>query len=97
MLDFNQDSAKTVVRRKYEDSIGKTRLDRVKSVSTTERGVWHVPVPCHTQELFNRYMQSLELQSVEEWSSQLDEAEEEMAIEAIEEVEMPALPANVDW
>ncbi|MBQ3770175.1 MAG: hypothetical protein II866_14445 [Prevotella sp.] len=37
MLDFNQDSAKTVVRRKYEDSIGKTRLDRVKSVSTTER------------------------------------------------------------
>lgn len=48
------------------------------------------------QELFNRYMQSLELQSVEEWSSQLDEAEEEMAIEAIEEAEMPALPANVD-
>ena len=41
-------------------------------------------------------MQSLELQSVEEWSSQLDEAEEEMAIEAIEEAEMPALPANVD-
>ena len=32
MLDFNQDSAKTVVRRKYEDSMGKTRLDRVKSV-----------------------------------------------------------------
>lgn len=48
------------------------------------------------QELFNRYMQSLELQSVEEWSSQLDEAEEEMAIEAIEEVEIPTLPANVD-
>jgi hypothetical protein len=48
------------------------------------------------QELFNRYMQSLELQSVEEWSSQLDEAEEEMAIEAIEEAEIPALPANVD-
>lgn len=48
------------------------------------------------QELFNRYMQSLELKSVEEWSSQLDEAEEEMAIEAIEEAEMPALPANVD-
>lgn len=48
------------------------------------------------QELFNRYMQSLELQSVEEWNSQLDEVEEEMNVDVIEDAEIPALPANVD-
>ena len=41
-------------------------------------------------------MQSLELQSVEDWSSQLDEAEEKMATDVIEEPEIPVIPANVD-
>ena len=41
-------------------------------------------------------MQSLELQSVEEWNSQLDEVEEEMNVDVIEDAEIPALPANVD-
>ena len=48
------------------------------------------------QELFNRYMQSLELQSVEDWSSQLDEAEDELATDVIEGPEIPVIPANVD-
>ena len=43
------------------------------------------------QELFDRYMRSLELQSVEDWSSQLDEAEQELIADTIDVADNTAI------
>ena len=43
------------------------------------------------QELFDMYRRSLELQSVEDWSSQLDEAEQELIADTIYIEENPAI------
>lgn len=48
------------------------------------------------KEMFNKCMQSLELQSVEDWSSQLDKAEEGMTVNEVEEFDIPAISVKED-